>query len=64
MSNDLADKFKAVADVLNFTDKKSERIHHKQPIVINRLDTINKPEPSFNDKIRTQRAPVAKNTKV
>ena len=29
MSNELADKFKAVADVLNFTDKKSERVHHK-----------------------------------
>ena len=29
MSTELADKFKAVADVLNFTDKKSERVHHK-----------------------------------
>ena len=38
MSIDLADKFKAVADVLNFTDKISDRNIHKSPdpIVINR----------------------------
>ena len=40
MSSELADKFKAVAEVLNFTDKKSDRTTHKSPMVINRFYTL------------------------